>query len=115
MPCLIHTPKRFAALVGTLYLTIVTFPMVGFCKVKFSLPYAASRSVLTVNLQLVDVANYSPVWEVIATQIFAAMWTLAINHHTVFQALLAENLPTAAGLLGLPRNQNTNDTDVVIL
>ena len=106
--------NSFGALVGALYLMVGTAVMMGTCMAKFSFPFAASLFVLTVNLQLVDVANRSRVWRILAIEIFTAVWTIVINAHRFFQALLAEDLPTAACLLGLSGKKIANEADVAI-
>ena len=93
---------------------IGTDVMMGFCTAKFSLPFAAFLFVLTVNLQLVNVTNYSPVRKILALQINTAMWTIFTSSYRLFQALLAKDLPTAACSVGLPGNQSANEADVVI-
>ena len=106
--------NSFGALVGAFYLTIGAAVKMGFCMTKFTLPFAAFLFALAVDLQLVDVTNRSCVWKVLAIQIFTAVRTLVLNPHRVFQALLAEDLATAACLLGLLGNQSANEADVVI-
>ena len=88
--------------------------MMGFCLAKFSLPFAAFLFALAVNFQLVDLTNCSRIRKVLSIQILTAMRTIVANLRRVFQAFLAEDLPTAACLLGLPGEQSANEADAVI-
>ena len=86
----------------------------GLYMANFSLPFATSLLVPTVNLQLFYVTHYSPVWKVLAVYMVAAMWT--ILPHTLFisKHCLQKVFFAAACLLSLPGNQIASKADVLI-
>ena len=86
--------------------------MMGFHSTKFFVPRATLLLVFTVNLQLVDVVNCSLVLEIVAVQLRTAVWTAAFNFWGRLQAWLAEYLPTAVHLVGIPGNQRADETGV---
>ena len=89
------------ALVWAWYDAVGTFGVMFFCFLKFSTPSAPSLAAITVDFQMVDVANCNCVQEMLVADILAAGGTLVTTGiFQCLQAFPAEELSTAVDLMG---------------